>query len=89
MARTSSSRGRSPQPPALEKPPTERKPSNKPKPKKAKKVASYKSEGVEDNDVFLLPVRDYWVVLGLTVLATAVRVWKISQPSSVVFDEVQ
>lgn len=91
MARSSSSRGRSPQPPLEkpEKPPTERKPSARPKKSKAKKDTSYKSDGVEDNDVFLLPVSDYLVTAGLTLLATAVRVWKISQPTSVVFDEVQ
>lgn len=55
----------------------------------SKKISSYKSDGVEDNDVFLLPISDYWIVLGLTALATAVRLWKISQPTSVVFDEVQ
>ncbi|RMJ17292.1 hypothetical protein BHE90_013521 [Fusarium euwallaceae] len=55
---------------------------------KAKKETSYKSDGVEDNDVFLLPVSDYWIVLGLMALATAVRVYRIYQPTSVVFDEV-
>ena len=50
---------------------------------------SYKSDGVDDHDVFLLPVSDYWIVLGLTLVALAVRVYKIYQPSSVVFDEVQ
>ncbi|KAJ4259590.1 Dolichyl-phosphate-mannose--protein mannosyltransferase 1 [Fusarium torreyae] len=52
------------------------------------KSTSYKSEGVEDNDVFLLPVSDYWAVLGLMVVATIVRVYRIYQPTSVVFDEV-
>ena len=56
---------------------------------KAKKSTSYKSDGVEDNDVFLLPVSDYWIVLGLLVVATIVRVYRIYQPTSVVFDEVQ
>lgn len=56
---------------------------------KAKKSTSYKSDGVEDNDVFLLPVSDYWIVLGLMVVATIVRVYRIYQPTSVVFDEVQ
>lgn len=54
-----------------------------------KKITSYQSEGVEDNDVFLLPVSDYWMVLSVTILATIVRVFKIFQPTSVVFDEVQ
>lgn len=56
---------------------------------KAKKDTSYKSEGVDDHDVFLLPVSDYWIVLGVTLAALAVRTYKIYQPSSVVFDEVQ
>jgi dolichyl-phosphate-mannose-protein mannosyltransferase len=49
---------------------------------------SYKSDGVEDNDVFLLPLSDYWIMFGLAALATTVRVFRISQPTSVVFDEV-
>lgn len=52
-------------------------------------MTSYKSEGVDDNDVFLLPVSDYWIMLAMTVLSTIVRVFRIYQPSSVVFDEVQ
>jgi dolichyl-phosphate-mannose-protein mannosyltransferase len=63
--------------------------TTKSKNKSKNKVTSYQSEGVEDNDVFLLPVSDYWVVLALMVLATVVRVYKIYQPTSVVFDEVQ
>lgn len=50
---------------------------------------SYQSDGVEDNDVFLLPLSDYWVALALILVATLVRVYKIYQPTSVVFDEVQ
>lgn len=76
MARSSSARGKSPQPPVATK-------------SKAKKSTSYKSDGVEDNDVFLLPVSDYVVSFLLTVLAAIVRVFRIYQPSSVVFDEVQ
>lgn len=56
---------------------------------KPKKNTSYKSDGVEDNDVFLLPGSDYLVMGGLTVLAALVRLFRISQPTSVVFDEVQ
>lgn len=51
--------------------------------------SSYKSDGVEDNDVFLLPVSDYQIMLGLTFLAAIVRLFRIYQPTSVVFDEVQ
>ncbi|KAF4896253.1 Dolichyl-phosphate-mannose--protein mannosyltransferase 1 [Colletotrichum viniferum] len=49
---------------------------------------SYKSDGVDDNDVFLLPVSDYQIMILLTVLAAAVRLFRIYQPTSVVFDEV-
>ena len=44
---------------------------------------------VPDNDIFLLPSRDYEIMLALTVVAVAVRLYKIWQPTSVVFDEVQ
>ena len=100
MART---RGKSPQPPVKAATPVTEKqqpiaapPHQAPtavtvksKNKNKNKITSYQSEGVEDHDVFLLPISDYWVVLALMVLATAVRVYKIYQPTSVVFDEVQ
>ncbi|RKF79055.1 Dolichyl-phosphate-mannose--protein mannosyltransferase 1 [Golovinomyces cichoracearum] len=47
-----------------------------------------RSEGVEDHDVFLLPSSDYKIMLGITLLAIVVRLFRIYQPSSVVFDEV-
>ncbi|KAK2612600.1 Dolichyl-phosphate-mannose--protein mannosyltransferase 1 [Conoideocrella luteorostrata] len=75
MAKPNSARGKSPQPPTLAK-------------AKSNKNTSYKSDGVEDNDVFLLPVSDYLVSLALTLLGAAVRIFRIYQPSSVVFDEV-
>ncbi|KAF4630630.1 hypothetical protein G7Y89_g7510 [Cudoniella acicularis] len=53
-----------------------------------KKPNDYTSEGVVDHDVFLLPVSDYQVMFGITVLAAVVRLFRIYQPSSVVFDEV-
>jgi len=56
---------------------------------KANKNKSYKSDGVEDNDVFLLPVSDYHILTLLTLLSSIVRLFRISQPTSVVFDEVQ
>lgn len=56
---------------------------------KPKKHDDYTSEGVEDNDVFLLPVSDYQVMLGVTILGAIVRLFRIYQPDSVVFDEVQ
>lgn len=56
---------------------------------KPKKSDDYTSEGVEDNDVFLLPVSDYQVMLGVTILGAIIRLYRIYQPDSVVFDEVQ
>lgn len=79
MARSSSARGKSPQPPTVTATTT----------KSKAKSTSYKSDGVEDNDIFLLPASDYVVSLLLTLLAAIVRVFRIYQPSSVVFDEVQ
>ncbi|KAF2090172.1 glycosyltransferase family 39 protein [Saccharata proteae CBS 121410] len=52
------------------------------------KTTDYTSVGVKDNDIFKLPGSD-WQLLGLlTVVAAAVRLFRIYQPSSVVFDEV-
>lgn len=45
--------------------------------------------GVKDNDIFLLPSSDYTIMAALTVIAVVVRLFRIYQPSSVVFDEVQ
>ncbi|KAF2022211.1 glycosyltransferase family 39 protein [Aaosphaeria arxii CBS 175.79] len=52
------------------------------------KVASFASEGVKDNDIFNLPGSDWQLIGLLTVVACAVRLFRISQPTSVVFDEV-
>lgn len=49
----------------------------------------YTSEGVKNNDVFRLPSSDWQMLAGLTVIALFVRLFRIYQPSSVVFDEVQ
>ena len=54
-----------------------------------KKNDDYTSDGVVDHDVFLLPVSDYQIMMAVTLLATIVRLFRIYQPSSVVFDEVQ
>ena len=54
-----------------------------------RKPDSYASHGVKDNDIFLLPTRDYQIMGVLTILAMVVRLYKIYQPTSVVFDEVQ
>ena len=53
------------------------------------KAVGYASEGVKDNDIFNLPSSD-WQLLGvLTLIGALVRLFRLSQPSSVVFDEVQ
>lgn len=70
-----------------------RSPSRSPKPKNRKKApattSNYGSEGVKENNIFNLPGSDYRVIAFLTLLAGAVRLFRIYQPSSVVFDEVQ
>ncbi|KAH6855306.1 Dolichyl-phosphate-mannose-protein mannosyltransferase-domain-containing protein [Chaetomium sp. MPI-CAGE-AT-0009] len=85
MARSASSK-----PPAVRAspPPAASDISQKPKTKAAKRKQDYSSEGVKDNDVFLLPGSDFQLVVAITVLAAAVRLFRIYQPSSVVFDEV-
>jgi dolichyl-phosphate-mannose-protein mannosyltransferase len=50
---------------------------------------AYTSVGVGDYDIFSIPASD-WQVLGfITLLGAVVRLFRIYQPSSVVFDEVQ
>ncbi|KAG8534263.1 uncharacterized protein KY384_001107 [Bacidia gigantensis] len=53
------------------------------------KPADYSSHGVTDNDIFMLPSSDFQLLGLLTVVAAVVRIFRIYQPSSVVFDEVQ
>ncbi|KAI9819187.1 MAG: hypothetical protein M1827_007343 [Pycnora praestabilis] len=53
------------------------------------KHADYTSEGVQDHDIFLLPGSDFQLLTLLTAVAALVRLFRIYQPSSVVFDEVQ
>lgn len=72
-------------------PPT---PSPSPQPvatktKSSQRRRDYGSIGVKDHDIFLLPLSDYQIVLAITVLAAVVRLFRIYQPTSVVFDEVQ
>ncbi len=62
---------------------------DKPKQQPLRQPGSYASEGVDDNDVFLLPVSDYKIMVVVTVVAALVRLFRIYQPTSVVFDEVQ
>jgi dolichyl-phosphate-mannose-protein mannosyltransferase len=86
MARSASSK-----PPAARAspPPPASNPNPKPKSQATKRKDDYTSEGVEDNDVFLLPGSDYQLVIAITVLSAAIRLFRIYQPTSVVFDEVQ
>jgi len=58
---------------------------------KSNKVAKrqdFSSDGVTDNDVFLLPGTDFQVLALVTIIGAAVRLFRIYQPTSVVFDEV-
>ncbi|KAH8703819.1 protein mannosyltransferase 1 [Talaromyces proteolyticus] len=71
-SRTSRSRSRSP----------------RPKSKNTPQKVDYTSDGVTDNDIFNLPLSDYRWLAGLTLVAAAVRLFRIYQPTSVVFDEV-
>lgn len=85
MARSSAARS----PSARASPP----PSGKSKSKKdaaaVRRPDDYSSDGVKDNDVFLLPGTDFQILIGVTILAAIVRLFRIYQPTSVVFDEVQ
>jgi dolichyl-phosphate-mannose-protein mannosyltransferase len=56
---------------------------------KTKKVQGYASEGVSDHDIFNLKADDYYMLTVITLVAAIVRIFRIYQPSSVVFDEVQ
>lgn len=51
--------------------------------------AGYTSHGVTDNDIFKLPSSDLQILGVITIVAALVRLFRIYQPSSVVFDEVQ
>ncbi len=53
------------------------------------KPTDYSSHGVTDNDIVLLPSSDFQLLGVLTAVAALVRLFRIYQPSSVVFDEVQ
>lgn len=49
----------------------------------------YTSHGIQDHDLFTLPSSDLQLLGALTGVAALVRLFRIYQPSSVVFDEVQ
>lgn len=53
------------------------------------KPEDYSSHGVDDHDIFMLPGSDFQLLGLLTAVAALVRLFRIYQPSSVVFDEVQ
>jgi dolichyl-phosphate-mannose-protein mannosyltransferase len=79
-----------------ERPPSRsgKSPSRSPAPMNRRKAgtgkpADYTSVGVKDHDIFLLPGSDFQILSFLTIIATLVRLFRIYQPSSVVFDEVQ
>ncbi|KAJ5110822.1 hypothetical protein N7532_001357 [Penicillium argentinense] len=69
-----------------------RSPSRSPKPKNRKPVpkqpASYASDGVKEYDILNLPASDYKLLVLVTLIAAAVRLFRIYNPTSVVFDEV-
>ncbi|KAF2839036.1 glycosyltransferase family 39 protein [Patellaria atrata CBS 101060] len=52
------------------------------------KHKDYTSELVKDNDIFELPSSDWTFVAILTFIGALVRLFRLSQPTSVVFDEV-
>ncbi|KAF2787032.1 glycosyltransferase family 39 protein [Melanomma pulvis-pyrius CBS 109.77] len=54
----------------------------------AQKPQGYTSEGVRDHDIFNLPGSDWQLLVFLTLVAGVVRLFRIYQPTSVVFDEV-
>lgn len=49
----------------------------------------FASQGVKDNDIFKLPKSDWELLAIITVIGSLVRLFRLSQPTSVVFDEVQ
>ncbi|KAI9833310.1 MAG: hypothetical protein M1819_003705 [Sarea resinae] len=55
---------------------------------KKEKTLDYTSDGVSDHDILLLPGSDFQILGVLTVVGAIVRLFRIYQPSSVVFDEV-
>lgn len=56
---------------------------------KEAKVQPYTSHGVKDNNIFSLKNSEWSILAILTAIGTVVRLFRIYQPTSVVFDEVQ
>lgn len=57
--------------------------------KAASKNKSFASDGVDNYDVSTLKSNDWLICGALSIVALFVRLFRISQPTSVVFDEVQ
>ncbi len=55
---------------------------------KNQKSTDYTSRGVTDNDLLKLPSSDFQLLAVLIFIAALVRLFRLHQPSSVVFDEV-
>lgn len=53
------------------------------------KSRDYASDGIRDHSIFKLPSSDWQWLGAVTIVGAAVRLFRISQPTSVVFDEVQ
>ena len=62
---------------------------SKPKDRKSHKYTTYASDGVKSYDILNLSLSDYKLLALVTLVAAAVRLFRIYQPTSVVFDEVQ
>ncbi|KAE9969078.1 hypothetical protein BLS_005516 [Venturia inaequalis] len=62
--------------------------SNVPVAKTTKLSRTFASEGVKDHDIFSLPSSDWQLLALITFLGSFVRLFRIYQPTSVVFDEV-
>ncbi|KAF2724755.1 glycosyltransferase family 39 protein [Polychaeton citri CBS 116435] len=96
-SKSSSKRGKSPLPPAPESTPSTMPSSRQSKGLALAQTSPYKppypryeytSEGVRDYNIFKMPRGDWEVAFGLTLVALFVRLFRIFQPTSVVFDEV-
>ena len=85
-ARTRSSTSRSPSRSPIRTPASDLKKAVK---ESKAKAVDYTSDGVKDYDIFGLPNSDFSILGFLILLATIVRLYRLYQPASVVFDEVQ
>ncbi|KAN0072254.1 Dolichyl-phosphate-mannose-protein mannosyltransferase domain containing protein [Elaphomyces granulatus] len=67
--------------------PSDSRPSKSKRDTAAKRI-DFGSDGVTDHDILNLPTSDYKLLAAITLLAAIVRLFRIYQPTSVVFDEV-